>query len=96
MSLHSRDILRFSWQALGGYPTRTLLMLLAMAIGVAAVVILTALGEGSRRYVVGEFAALGTNLVIVFPGRSETAGINPSTLMGETPRDLTLDDARAL
>ncbi len=96
MSLHSRDILRFSWQALGGYPTRTLLMLLAMAIGVAAVVILTAQGEGSRRYVVGEFAALGTNLVIVLPGRSETAGINPSTLMGETPRDLTLDDARAL
>jgi putative ABC transport system permease protein len=44
----------------------------------------------------GEFSSLGTNLVIVFPGRSETSGIDPSAMMGETTRDLTLDDARAL
>ena len=96
MALHNSDVLRFSWRALRGFPSRTLLMLIAMAIGVSAVVLLTSLGEGARRYVTGEFASLGTNLVIVFPGRSETAGINPSTLMGETPRDLTLDDAQAL
>jgi putative ABC transport system permease protein len=96
MALHSADIARFSWGALRGYPTRTLLMLLAMAIGVGSVVILTALGEGARRYVMGEFSSLGTNLVIVFPGRSETSGIDPSAMMGETTRDLTLDDARAL
>jgi putative ABC transport system permease protein len=96
MALHSPDIVWFAWSALRGYPTRTILMLIAMAIGVAAVVVLTSLGEGARRYVIGEFASLGTNLLIVFPGRSETAGINPSTLMGETPRDLTLDDAQAL
>jgi putative ABC transport system permease protein len=93
---HSPDVARFSWGALRGYPARTLLMLTAMAIGVAAVVVLTSLGEGARRYVTGEFASLGTNLIIVLPGRSETAGLNPSSLMGETPRDLTLDDALAL
>ena len=96
MALRSSDLLRFSWRALRGFPSRTLLMLTAMAIGVAAVVLLTSLGEGARRYVTGEFASLGTNLVIVFPGRSETAGINPSTMMGETPRDLSLADAQAL
>lgn len=96
MALHNIDVLRFSWRALRGFPSRTLLMLIAMAIGVSAVVLLTSLGEGARRYVTGEFASLGTNLVIVFPGRSETAGINPSTMMGETPRDLTLEDAQAL
>ena len=96
MRLHNRDISLFAWRALRGYPTRTILMLIAMAIGVAAVVMLTSLGEGARRYVTNEFASLGTNLVIVFPGRSETAGISPSTMMGETPRDLTLDDALAL
>jgi putative ABC transport system permease protein len=90
------DVVRFSWRALLGYPARTVLMLVAMAIGVASVVVLTALGEGARRYVTGEFAALGTNLLMVLPGRSETAGFNPANLMGETPRDLTLDDARAL
>ena len=96
MALHSPDIVRFSWGALRGYPTRTILMLTAMAIGVSAVVVLTSLGEGARLYVMDRFSSLGTNLVIVFPGRSETAGINPTTMMGETPRDLTLDDALAL
>lgn len=96
MALQGTDVLRFSLGSLRGFPTRTLLMLLAMAIGVCAVVILTALGEGARRYITGEFASLGTNLIIVLPGRSETAGLNPSTMMGETPRDLTLADARAL
>ena len=94
--MRSRDIIQFGWQALTGYRGRTLLMLLAMTIGVAAVLMLTSLGEGARRYVRGEFASLGTNLVIVLPGRSETAGASPGAFVGFTPRDLTLDDARAL
>lgn len=94
--MHNGDIARFALGALRGYPGRTVLMLIAMAIGVAAVVVLTSLGEGARRYVSDEFSSLGTNLIIVIPGRSETAGVNPTTLMGETPRDLTLDDALAL
>lgn len=94
--MHNGDVARFALGALRGYPGRTVLMLIAMAIGVAAVVVLTSLGEGARRYVSDEFSSLGTNLIIVIPGRSETAGVNPTTLMGETPRDLTLDDALAL
>ena len=91
-----RDIVRFGWQALLGYPLRTGLMLLAMSIGVASVLMLTSLGEGARQYVRGEFASLGTNLVIVLPGRSETTGAGLSSFTGATPRDLTLADARAL
>jgi putative ABC transport system permease protein len=78
-----------------GYRARTVLTLLAMGIGVASVVMLTALGEGARRFVTGEFQSLGTHLLIVLPGRSETTGGAPP-LMGETPRDLTLDDALAI
>ena len=96
MQILTADIAHFAWRALKGYPARTLLMLLAMAIGVAAVIMLTALGEGARRYVTDEFSSLGTNLIIVLPGYTETAGLNPTTLVGETPRDLTLDDARSL
>jgi len=96
MQLRNSDIAMFAWGALRGYRSRTLLMLIAMSIGVASVVVLTSLGEGARRYVTGQFASLGTNLLIVIPGRSETAGINPTTMMGETPRALTLDDALAL
>ncbi|WP_310600732.1 ABC transporter permease [Desulfobulbus sp.] len=90
------DAIGFAVTSLGGNRVRTLLMLLAMAIGVAAVVLLTGIGNGARLYIVDQFASLGTNLVIVIPGRAETASNTPATLVGETPRDLTLDDARAL
>ncbi len=90
------DLLRFAWQVLGGYRARTALILLAMGIGVAAVVAVSSIGEGARLYVVNQFGALGTNLIIVLPGRSETAGATPGVLIGKTPRDLTIDDALAL
>ena len=90
------DVAQFATGSLRGSPTRTLLMMLAMSIGVAAVVVLTALGEGARRYVVDQFSSLGTNLVIVLPGRTETAGIGPGMLLGQVPREITLDDAQAV
>lgn len=90
------DILRFAVSAAAGNRLRTVLLMLAMSIGVAAVVVLTALGDGARRYVVNEFSSLGTNLVIVLPGRSETGGFNPANAITGTPRDLTVDDALAV
>ncbi|MCW8955573.1 MAG: ABC transporter permease [Gammaproteobacteria bacterium] len=89
------DIVQFAFHAMQGYRTRTYLMLLAMAIGVASVVLLTSLGEGARLYVSQQFSSLGTNLLIVLPGRSETTG-GAIPMMGETPRDLTLQDVMAL
>ncbi len=93
--MRTNDLIQFGVRSIYGTPQRTLLMLLAMAIGVGSVMVLTALGEGARSYVTGEFSQLGTNLLIVLPGRSETTGGAPP-MMGETPRDLTLDDAIAL
>lgn len=90
------DVTRYAFTALEGARKRTLLMLLAMATGVASVLVLTSLGESARRYVIGEFAALGTNLVIVLPGKTETAGAGPTMFVGDIPRDLTLGDATAL
>jgi len=94
--MRSPDLIRFARDAATGNPLRTSLLVLAMAIGVAAVVVLTALGDGARRYVINEFSSLGTNLVIVLPGRSETGGFNPGNAITNTPRDLTIDDAQAL
>lgn len=94
--MNAVDTLRFAAGALRGSASRAMLMLLAMSVGVAAVMLLTSLGEGARRYVTGEFASLGTNLLIILPGRSETTGAGPSMFLGQTPRDLTLDDAVAV
>ena len=88
------DLVGFAVRALRGHRLRTGLSLLGVAIGVAAVVTLTALGEGARRYVLGQFASVGTNMVIVLPGKTETAGAMPG--IGGVPHDLTLDDALAV
>jgi putative ABC transport system permease protein len=74
---------------------RTALIILAMSIGIASVNVLIALGESARSYVVQEFESLGTHLIIVLPGRTETTGGAPP-VFGETPRDLTLQDAQSL
>jgi len=90
------DLLHLASESLVRARLRSIMMLVAMSIGVAAVVVLTSLGEGARRYVTGEFQALGADLLIVLPGRSETTGVQPGMFAGETPRDLTLDDAESL
>jgi putative ABC transport system permease protein len=90
------DLIRFARDAATGNPLRSTLLVVAMAIGVASVVVLTALGDGARRYVMNEFSSLGSNLVIVLPGRSQTGGFNPGNAITSTPRDLTVDDAQAL
>jgi putative ABC transport system permease protein len=57
--------------------------------------VLVALSESARDYIINEFESLGTHLVIVLPGKTETTGAAPP-IFGETPRDLTLDDAEAI
>ena len=88
------DLLGFAARALRGHRLRTALSLLGVAIGVAAVVTLTALGEGARRYVLAQFAAVGSNMVVVLPGKTETTGAMPG--IGGVPHELTLDDAEAV
>jgi putative ABC transport system permease protein len=95
--LRPSDTTRLALQALQRYPLRTAMLLIAIAIGVAAVVTLTAVGEGARRYVTGQFQSLGTHLLIVLPGKAETSGSGiQGLLIGETARELTLDDTLAL
>ncbi len=89
------DTLRFALRSLATQRVRSWLTLLAMGLGTASVILLSALGEGARLYVRGQFSQLGSHLLIVLPGRSETTG-GPPPLFGETPRDLTLADALAL
>lgn len=95
--MRAADVIRLSAQSVRRHPLRSSMLLLAIAIGVASVITLTSIGEGARRYISGEFANLGANLLIVLPGRTDTAGAGlQGMLIGETGRDLTLDDARAI
>jgi putative ABC transport system permease protein len=88
------DLMQFAAGGLKGHRLRTSLSLLGVGIGVASVILLTSLGEGARRYIAGEFASLGSNLLIIIPGKTETAGLAP--LVSTAPHDLTRQDAEAL
>lgn len=88
------DLFRFASGGLRGHRLRTSLSVLGVGIGVASVILLTSLGEGARRYVTGEFATLGSNLLIIIPGKTETAGLAP--LVSTAPHDLTRQDAEAM
>jgi putative ABC transport system permease protein len=87
------DVLRFAGQALSGHRLRTTLSVTGVAVGIAAVTTLTALGEGARRYVLQEFVSLGSDLLIALPGKIETTGGAPAA---GHERDLTLEDCRSI
>jgi putative ABC transport system permease protein len=87
------ELIRFAFGALRGHRLRTVLSVAGVAVGIAAVVALTALGEGARRYVVQEFTSLGSNLLIIMPGKVETTGAMP---FGGVAHDLTIEDAQAI
>jgi len=87
------ELIIFAVGALRGHRLRTGLSVAGVAVGIAAVIALTALGEGARRYVVQEFSSMGTNLLIVIPGKVETTGMMP---FGGVVHDLTIDDYRAV
>lgn len=89
------DLLRFTVLALRRQRFRSAMLLVAVGLGVSAVVILTALGEGARGYVMGEFAFLGKDTVILFPGRKETTGGMPP-VSGTAARAVTLEEAKIL
>jgi len=88
------ELLRFVLGALAGHRLRSVLSALGVAIGVAAVVLLTALGEGTRQYIVGQFSQFGTNLMEINPGKVKTFGFPGA--FGGTTNKLTVDDAVAL
>ncbi len=90
--MSAADLFRLAAQALLQNRRRSLLSLLGVVIGVVAVVSLTALGEGAMRYVTDQFASLGSQIVMVVPGRNETSGGMPHGI-GGIPNDLTIEDA---
>jgi putative ABC transport system permease protein len=86
--------IEFSLGTLRGQRLRTVLSTLGIAIGIAAVILLTSIGEGTRRYLLTEFTQFGTNILEVSPGKTETAGI--PGVFGGTTYKLSLDDAAAI
>ncbi|MFZ3155019.1 ABC transporter permease [Pseudomonas sp.] len=88
-----QDGLRLTTSTLTSRPLRSLLTLLGVAIGIAAVALLTAMGEGLRLYVLDNFSQFGTRIIAIHPGKTQTGGLGGIL---SSVRPLTLTDAEAL
>lgn len=73
--------------------SRSVLTALGIAIGIASVSLLTAIGEGVQHYVLESFSQFGTRIIAITPGLKKTHGAGG---LLSTIRPLTLEDAEAL
>ena len=89
------DSVHLALRAITAHRLRSFLTLLGIAVGIAAVILLTSIGEGIHRFVLSEFTQFGTNLISIAPGKVKTSGPAP-TGIPTSVRPLTLDDARVL
>ncbi len=92
--MRTRDLAAYTLTAIRSQRGRSLLTVTGIAIGVAAVVLLTAIGEGIHRFVLAEFTQFGTNLIAINPGKTTTFGMSGAMISNVRP--LSLQDARAL
>ncbi len=92
--MRTRDFLALTFSSIVAHRLRSALTALGIAVGIAAVILLTSIGEGIHRFVLQEFTQFGTTLVAINPGKATTAG----TSMGVfgTERPLSIEDAEAL
>jgi putative ABC transport system permease protein len=74
---------------------RSFLTLLGIAVGIAAFILLTSIGEGVHRFVLTEFTQFGTNVINIAPGKVKTGGQPPSGIP-TTARLLTMEDVQSL
>lgn len=89
-----RDIWKLAWSSISAHPLRSSLTMLGIVIGIASVILLTSLGEGTRRSLGAEFSQFGTNVMAIHRGKTTTSGIPGA--VGGTIRELTIEDSEAL
>ena len=92
--MRTSDLLRLAWQSIWFHRQRSALTMLGILIGIASVILLTSIGEGTRVYVLSEFTQFGTTLAAIKPGKVETSGL--PGILGITIHPLTVDDAVAI
>ncbi len=88
------DALQLAFRAVTAQRLRSFLTLLGIAVGIASVILLTSIGEGIHRFVLGEFSQFGTNVITATPGKTKTGG--SASGLPSSARPLSLEDAAAL
>ncbi len=84
-----------AWRNFGAAKVRTLLTILGMVIGVAAVFLVMSVGESAQRLILSQIRSVGSNLIAVLPGASDEEG-PPASVFGIVNTTFTNDDLEAL
>lgn len=84
------NVLKIAYRSLGKNKLRVLLTMLGIIIGVASVIAMLAIGQGSRENIQASMANLGINSVMVYPGSTNQGGVHMGA--GSLSK-LTLQDA---
>ena len=72
------ETLKLALESLLANKLRAGLTMLGMVIGVGAVVLLVSIGNGAKRYITTQFEGIGTNLIMIQPGKTDTrSGFGP-------------------
>lgn len=91
--MHLKNLLKVALKSILKSRMRSLLTALGIIIGVAAVVVMVAIGDGAQIQVEQQISSLGSNLLIVFPGSASTGGIRMGA--GSINR-FTMDDVKRI
>jgi putative ABC transport system permease protein len=89
------ESLRLAIEAIKAQKLRSALTMLGMAIGVFAVVSLVALGNGAKEFVLQQFQSLGSNFIIIQPGKTDKKTMMGPPI-GSAQRRMTISDVNAL
>jgi putative ABC transport system permease protein len=82
-----------AWHSMGANRLRTFLTMLGMVIGVGAVVLMMAIGEGAQQSIKRSIDSMGTNLIVILSGSSSTSGTRSGS--GNSSA-LSIGDANAI
>ena len=74
--MKQRTLLKLAWQSILKNKMRTLLTMLGIVIGVGAVIVMVAVGNGAQSQIAASITSLGTNLIVVSPGSSAQGGVS--------------------
>src|SRR5262245_14681659 len=85
--MHILATTRIAFRALRKNKMRASLTVLGVVIGIAAVTTMVSIGEGAGALVQGQLQSLGTNVVLVFPGSSQSGGVRETTVPTLTSAD---------
>ena len=91
--MRTQNLLKISWKAIVLNKMRTFLTMLGIIIGVASVIAMLAIGEGSKESIKTQISSMGSNMITIRPGTDVRGGVRLERSAMET---LTLNDYKAI